>query len=268
MSSKRSGSIFRWRSPDGSEVLAIQQLARLRQLRRPCPIPTTASDGSAGSSSGSGPRCTVRVSMPSCSATAPTICRWCLSCRRSAASWSTAFPARSSRSRAMPITSGRSAPPNVPCAYRRAPRQPAPQHPARRQLRAALRQARQRAGRAAAARGRDARRAALRCVSDEEFPGQDFGLAWRELLRCHPHDTICGCSCDEVHRDAIARYESLRRTLSVLEARSLAFLADDRASGRRRRGDQPAAPSAPRASSRCRAPSRSRSSSTASVRGR
>ena len=58
------------------------------------------------------------------------------------------------------------------------------------------------------------------------FPGADFSLAWRELLRCHPHDTICGCSCDEVHRDAIARYESLGRTLTVLEARSLQSLAD------------------------------------------
>ena len=56
------------------------------------------------------------------------------------------------------------------------------------------------------------------------FPHADFALAWRELLRCHPHDTICGCSCDEVHRDAIARYESLQRTLSVLQAMALGDL--------------------------------------------
>jgi alpha-mannosidase len=57
------------------------------------------------------------------------------------------------------------------------------------------------------------------------FPGSDFTLAWRQLLRCHPHDTICGCSCDEVHRDAMARYESLHRSLSVLESRALEDLA-------------------------------------------
>ena len=68
--------------------------------------------------------------------------------------------------------------------------------------------------------------AALRTLRDgSSFPGSDFTLAWRDLLECHPHDTICGCSCDEVHRDALARYESLGRTLSVLEARSLAALA-------------------------------------------
>ncbi len=54
-----------------------------------------------------------------------------------------------------------------------------------------------------------------------DFPGPEFHLAWRQLLRCHPHDTICGCSCDEVHRDALARYESLDRSLSVLESRAV-----------------------------------------------
>jgi alpha-mannosidase len=64
--------------------------------------------------------------------------------------------------------------------------------------------------------------AALRHLHDgTPFPGSDFKLAWRELLRCQPHDTICGCSCDEVHRDALARYESLDRTLSVLQSRAL-----------------------------------------------
>jgi mannosylglycerate hydrolase len=53
------------------------------------------------------------------------------------------------------------------------------------------------------------------------FPREDFDLAWRQLLRCQPHDTICGCSCDEVHRDAMARYESLHRTLSALQSRAL-----------------------------------------------
>jgi alpha-mannosidase len=53
------------------------------------------------------------------------------------------------------------------------------------------------------------------------FPTADFRLAWSELLRCHPHDSICGCSCDEAHRDMLVRYESLHRTLSLLQARAL-----------------------------------------------
>ncbi len=68
--------------------------------------------------------------------------------------------------------------------------------------------------------------AALRTLRDgTPFPGADFKLAWRDLLRCHPHDTICGCSCDEVHRDAMARYESLHRSLSVLQLRAVEALA-------------------------------------------
>jgi 2-O-(6-phospho-alpha-D-mannosyl)-D-glycerate hydrolase len=69
--------------------------------------------------------------------------------------------------------------------------------------------------------------AALRALRDRTFPGADFRLAWRDLLRCHPHDTICGCSCDEVHRDALVRYESLDRTLSVLQSRALQGVAGE-----------------------------------------
>src|SRR5438067_3605160 len=31
--------------------------------------------------------------------------------------------------------------------------------------------------------------------------------AWRTLLLCHPHDTLCGCSTDEVARAADARFD-------------------------------------------------------------
>ena len=66
---------------------------------------------------------------------------------------------------------------------------------------------------------------ALRALQDHEpFPVSDFRLAWRELLLCQPHDSICGCSCDEVHRDMLVRYESLHRTLSGLRIRALGEL--------------------------------------------
>jgi alpha-mannosidase len=58
------------------------------------------------------------------------------------------------------------------------------------------------------------------------FPREDFEHAWRELLKCHPHDSICGCSCDEVHRDMLVRYESLHRRLDLLSARALADFPD------------------------------------------
>ncbi|MFL5942315.1 MAG: glycosyl hydrolase-related protein [Gaiellaceae bacterium] len=64
--------------------------------------------------------------------------------------------------------------------------------------------------------------AALRTLrGDAPYPGADLRLAWRDLLRNHPHDSICGCSCDEVHRDMLVRYEQLDRTLDYVEREAL-----------------------------------------------
>jgi alpha-mannosidase len=64
--------------------------------------------------------------------------------------------------------------------------------------------------------------AALRTLrEDAPYPGADLRLAWRDLLRNHPHDSICGCSCDEVHRDMLVRYEQLDRTLDYVERAGL-----------------------------------------------
>jgi mannosylglycerate hydrolase len=69
---------------------------------------------------------------------------------------------------------------------------------------------------------------ALRTLSTgERFPAADFRLAWRQLLKCHPHDSICGCSCDEVHRDMLVRYELLERTVAQLQRRALGAFAVD-----------------------------------------
>jgi alpha-mannosidase len=64
--------------------------------------------------------------------------------------------------------------------------------------------------------------AALRTLRGEApYPAEDLRLAWRDLLRNHPHDSICGCSCDEVHRDMLIRYEQLDRTLDYVEREAL-----------------------------------------------
>jgi alpha-mannosidase len=64
--------------------------------------------------------------------------------------------------------------------------------------------------------------AALRSLRDHTpFPHADLQLAWRDLLRNHPHDSICGCSCDEVHRDMLVRYEQLDRTIDVIANEAL-----------------------------------------------
>jgi alpha-mannosidase len=64
--------------------------------------------------------------------------------------------------------------------------------------------------------------AALRAVRERSrFPHEDVRLAWRDLLRNHPHDSICGCSADEVHRDMLVRYEQLDRTLDIVASEAV-----------------------------------------------
>jgi alpha-mannosidase len=64
--------------------------------------------------------------------------------------------------------------------------------------------------------------AALRTLRNgSPFPCADLQLAWRDLLRNHPHDSICGCSIDEVHRDMLVRYEQLKRTVDTIASEML-----------------------------------------------
>jgi mannosylglycerate hydrolase len=49
--------------------------------------------------------------------------------------------------------------------------------------------------------------------------------AWRYLLRNHPHDSICGCSIDQVHKDMQYRFDQARMLAEGSRRRSLAFLA-------------------------------------------
>ncbi|HEM45603.1 MAG TPA: hypothetical protein ENO23_01020, partial [Alphaproteobacteria bacterium] len=43
------------------------------------------------------------------------------------------------------------------------------------------------------------------------YPGAFLGLAWRTLLQNHPHDDICGCSADAVHRENVTRFDEVEQ---------------------------------------------------------
>jgi len=43
-------------------------------------------------------------------------------------------------------------------------------------------------------------------VHGVEYPNHQLRLAWKYLLRNHPHDDICGCSIDAVHDDMVQRF--------------------------------------------------------------
>lgn len=50
-----------------------------------------------------------------------------------------------------------------------------------------------------------------------EYPHAQLRYAWRLLMQNHPHDSICGCSVDEVHREMLVRTAKFNEVLNVLE---------------------------------------------------
>jgi mannosylglycerate hydrolase len=52
--------------------------------------------------------------------------------------------------------------------------------------------------------------------------------AWRVLLQCQPHDSICGCSVDEVHRDIDARLRRVKQLGRTLVAEAVHALVGAR----------------------------------------
>jgi hypothetical protein len=60
----------------------------------------------------------------------------------------------------------------------------------------------------------------LHCEKLVEYPTAQMNYAWRLLLQNQPHDSICGCSIDEVHREMMHRTGKFHQVLNVLERRA------------------------------------------------
>ncbi len=50
--------------------------------------------------------------------------------------------------------------------------------------------------------------------------------AWRLLMECHPHDSICGCSIDAVHEEMKSRFQQVEQIGEELTRHSLQALAE------------------------------------------
>ncbi len=57
------------------------------------------------------------------------------------------------------------------------------------------------------------------------YPDKLLGQSWKYLLQNHPHDSICGCSRDEVHRQMITRFEWAQEIAQQLTDESLRSIA-------------------------------------------
>ncbi len=53
------------------------------------------------------------------------------------------------------------------------------------------------------------------------YPSGSIEYAWKLLMQNHPHDSICGCSTDDVHRDMIPRFDGVAQTAEQELARQL-----------------------------------------------
>ncbi|MBJ6362069.1 alpha-mannosidase [Paenibacillus sp. GCM10012307] len=60
-----------------------------------------------------------------------------------------------------------------------------------------------------------------------EYPHHLFTYAWKTLMQNHPHDSICGCSVDEVHREMITRFDKSRHVAEAIIDEVKAVIADE-----------------------------------------
>ncbi len=58
-----------------------------------------------------------------------------------------------------------------------------------------------------------------------DYPHHQLLHAWKTLMQNHPHDSICGCSVDEVHREMVTRFEKSSQVAECIIADSIAYIA-------------------------------------------
>ncbi len=68
--------------------------------------------------------------------------------------------------------------------------------------------------------------ATLAWLEGQEYPEEILRQAWKYLLQCHPHDSICGSGVDEVHRDVMRRFTWSQQISRAVAETSLKYLAE------------------------------------------
>lgn len=68
--------------------------------------------------------------------------------------------------------------------------------------------------------------AALASLHGRHYDAGLLWAAWELLVQNHAHDSICGCSADQVHREMLARFAQSRQIADVLAERSAQHIND------------------------------------------
>ena len=63
-------------------------------------------------------------------------------------------------------------------------------------------------------------------VLGDKYPKSYIDLAWTYLLKNSPHDSICGCSIDQVHKEMVYRYEQAMQIAEPMLKKSMAYIAN------------------------------------------
>lgn len=58
----------------------------------------------------------------------------------------------------------------------------------------------------------------------ETYPEDYIRYAWKTLMQNHPHDSICGCSIDEVHEEMVTRFKKVDQVTAKLVEKQAEFL--------------------------------------------
>jgi alpha-mannosidase len=67
--------------------------------------------------------------------------------------------------------------------------------------------------------------AAFAALSGSPYPRDLLTYAWKVLLQNHPHDSICGCSVDAVHREMFTRFAKSEQVATAVAQSSLAAIS-------------------------------------------
>lgn len=60
-----------------------------------------------------------------------------------------------------------------------------------------------------------------------KYPHDQLDYAWKLLMQNHPHDSICGCSVDEVHREMMPRFEKANEVAKYVASEALAQITNE-----------------------------------------
>ncbi len=68
--------------------------------------------------------------------------------------------------------------------------------------------------------------AAFSYIQGGDYDHHLFEYAWKTLMQNHPHDSICGCSVDEVHREMVTRFDKSKHVAEMIIDESISSISN------------------------------------------